>query len=147
MATACEAEYTLPKGYMHTLWDASMRDDPAARATIVLCSAANIRLHQTNPFRQVFLLRFRGHTLSRIRTALGDPSRRTSDALLVAVTSMAISERLSGREEDYNVHMRALAQIRKFRGATIGKMLDGILSSSGSLKTSQMLDWTSAAYK
>lgn len=146
MAAECEPRYALPKGCMRALWETSLIISPAARAAVVLCSAAHLRLHQADPFRGVFLHRLRGHALSCIRTALDDPERCTSDAVLVAVISVAMSERLCGWQDNYAVHMRGLAQIRKARSATIDRTLEGILSCAWSIKWTQVSNWTSAAY-
>lgn len=146
MAAECEPKYVLPKGCMRALWEASLLVDPAARAAVVLWSAANMRLYQADPSREVLLHRLRGYALRRIRTALDDPTRCTSDAVLVAVTSVAMSERLCGGGDDQAVHKRGLAQIREARGATMDSTLEGVLSCIWSLKMDQVSVWTSAAY-
>ena len=56
----------------------------------MLGAAASIRPHQTNPVNLALLYQLRGHAVGCIRAALEDPERRFSDAMLVAVTSIAV---------------------------------------------------------
>ena len=147
MSSVSEPKYGLPRGYTALLHHDSMRVEPAARAAIVLASAANINLLQHNPFKPAYLYNLRGHALSCVRSALADPVRRDSDAVIVAVSSITVSELFFGRREDYEAHLRGLTHLRKSRGETLGKFLDGVLSSICDITMSKIDDWVSDAYR
>ena len=146
MAAECEHEGVLPEGCIRALWSASLIHDSAARAAIVLCSAAHMRFHQVDPFPEIYLHKLRGHILKCIRTALCEPKRCISDAMLVAVTSLAMSERLCGWHGDRAIHMRGLTRMIEARGVTMNKTVELALSCIWNLQMTQVYTWTSIAY-
>lgn len=116
-----------------------MRLEPSVRAAVVLGAAASIRPHQTNPVNLELLYRLRGHALGCIRAALEDPERRSSDAMLVAVTSIAICELYLAPKEAHDAHMRGLAQIMQIRGPVLDPGLVEAISCIAGLKINQLM--------
>lgn len=147
MASVSEPQHNLPTGYMHALWDTSSRIDPAARAAVLFGAAANVRVVQATAMKLSLLYVLRGYALKSIRTALDDPQRYASDAVLLAVTTVAQTEMLLGWQEDHEVHKRGLAQIRGVRGPTIAKVLDVLLSFTNTTTTPQIMEWSTSAIK
>jgi hypothetical protein len=135
MATISESKLGVPDGYILSSWTTSMRVDLAARAAILFSAAVSFRLVQKTPFH------------IRIRPALGDPRRSNSDAILVAVTTVAQSELLCGWYEDCRVHQRGLAQIREARGPTVARFLHASISFIDDLSASELVESIGAAAK
>ena len=81
-----------------------------------------------------------------MRSALGDPRRCVSDAVILAVVTFAVSELLQGSREDHEVHLRGLERIRKIRGEGADQALDRMLSCVSGLTAVQISGWTSVAY-
>jgi hypothetical protein len=105
----------------------------------VLGAAASIRPHQTKPVNLELLYRLRGHALGCIRAALEDPERRSSDAMLVAVTSIAVCELYLAPKEAHDAHMRGLAQIMQIRGPVLDPGLVEAISCIAGLKINQLM--------
>jgi hypothetical protein len=139
VAATSEPKQRLPQKYMVALRDATMRVDPAARAAILFSAAAKLRLNQANPFHPVFLYMLHSYALSCIRTSLDNPERHTSDAVLVAVSTIAQTELVCGWLEDHGVHKQGLAQIMEARGSTTTQALDVLLSSIDGITLPQIL--------
>jgi hypothetical protein len=129
----------LPKGYIWALWERSLRLEPSVRAAVVLGAAASIRPHQANPVNLELLYRLRGHALCCIRAALEDPERRSSDAMLVAVTSIAVCELYLAPKEVHDAHMRGLAQIMQIRGPVLDPGLVEAISCIAGLKITELM--------
>jgi hypothetical protein len=147
MESISEPQYALPPGYTRSLHNTSMRTEPAARAAVLLAAAANIRIHQPKPFDVACLYGLRGHALSCVRSALDDPERRNSDAIILAVSSIMVAELFFGRREDYEVHKRGLVQVRRARGAMVSKFMDEYLACICDVTIGQICGWTSDAFR
>jgi hypothetical protein len=76
----------------------------------------------------------RGHAFGCIRAALEDPERCSSNAMLVAVTSIAVCELYLAPKEAYDAHMRGLAQIMQIRGPVLDAGLVEAISYIAGLK-------------
>jgi hypothetical protein len=147
MATISESKLGVPDGYILSSWTTSMRVDLAARAAILFSAAVSFRLVQKTPFHIRILHILRDYALRSIRAALGDPRRSNSDAILVAVTTVAQSELLCGWYEDCRVHQRGLAQIREARGPTVARFLHASISFIDDLSASELVESIGAAAK
>jgi hypothetical protein len=146
VAATSEPKPGLTQKYMVALWDTGMRVDPAARAAIMFSAAAKLRLNQTNPFHPIFLYMLRSYALSCIRIALDDPKTYASDAVLVAVSTIAQTESVCGWLEDHEVHRQGLALIMKARDPAVAQALDALLSITDSITLPQILEWGNIAY-
>jgi hypothetical protein len=146
VAATSEPKQRLPQKYMVALRDATMRVDPAARAAIFFSAAARVRLNQGSPFHPVFLYMLHSYALSCIRTSLNDPERHTSDAVLVAVSTIAQTELVCEWLEDHGIHKQGLSQIMEARGSTMTQALHVLLSSIDSITLPQILECSSTAY-
>jgi len=131
---------------MRSQYHASMQADPVARAVTLFAASSNVSLHQPRPIRPAALYSLRGHAIRSLRSALDDPKRCGSDAVILAVVTFAVSELLHGNREDHATHLRGLEHIRKIRGATADQHLDRMLSCVSDLTAMQISDWTSVAY-
>jgi hypothetical protein len=141
-----EPEPRLPQKYMVALLDTTIRVDPAARAAILFSATVRLRLNQASPFHPVFLYILHSYALSCIRTSLDDPRRHTSDAVLVAISTIAQTELVCEWLGDHGVHKQGLAQIMEARGSTMTQALDVLLSSIDSITLPQILGCSSTAY-
>ena len=123
-----------------------MQSEPGVRAAAVLGEAASLRSQQANPICLATLYRLRGDTLSCIRTALEDADRRTSEAMLVAVTSMAVCDLWLAPKQAHDTHMRGLAQLMEARGTTVGPLLAEAISCVAAIKVTHVLHLNSVVY-
>jgi hypothetical protein len=130
---------------MVSFWDTSSRNDPAARAAILFSAAANFPLTQAEPFPHSRLCVLRGYALRSIGAALEDPRRVSADAVLVAVTTVAQTELVCEWGEEWGVHRRSLAEIRRMRGTSVGGDFEVSLSFIDGMTASQIMKWTRAA--
>ena len=137
--SAPDRQHSLPKGYIWNLWERSLLREPSVRVAVVLGAAASIRPHQTNQVSMATLYRLRGHALDCIRTALEDPERRSSDAMPVAVTSIAVCELYLAPKEAHDAHMQGLAQIMQIRGAALDPYFVEAISCIAGLEIKQLL--------
>lgn len=140
MASIREPQYALTEDYIRTTYYASMRVEPATRGAIILAAAAGIREHQQTPFPLGALGRIRGYALSCLRSALEDPNRCTSDAVITAVLNMTIHEHLHGRPSDSEVHML-------LRGATMNERMVTMMACLTDVTHAELSDWVSFAYR
>ncbi|GAB7329568.1 hypothetical protein MBLNU13_g01327t2 [Cladosporium sp. NU13] len=137
--SASEPQHPLPKGYIWSLWERSMSHEPSVGAAVVLGVVASIRPHQTNLVSMATLYQLRGHALGCIRAALEDPERRSSDAMLVAVTSIAVCELYLAPKDAHDAHMRGLAQLMQARGPVLDPGLVEAISCIAGLKINQLM--------
>jgi hypothetical protein len=88
----------------------------------------------------------RSYALSCIRIAFDDPRTHASDAVLVAVSTLAQTESACGWLEDHEVHTQGLAQMMEARDPAMTQTLDALLSFTESITLPQILDWGSIVY-
>jgi hypothetical protein len=146
VAATSEPKRRPTQKYLAALWDTRRRFDPAARAAILFSAAVKLRLNEANPFDPIFLYMLRSYALSCIRVALDNLKTHASDAVLVAVSTIAQTESVCGWPEDHKVHRQGLAQIMKARDPAMAQALVALLSFTDSITLPQILEWENIAY-
>lgn len=109
---------TTPGKAQHFL-PAAVFQDPALVSAWCLIGTAQLLLHQDSRLEPRIvqgILRLRGHAIRDINLALDDPSRATSDVLIVAVLLLATADALHGFRESYPLHMAGLMEMINAKG-------------------------------
>ena len=76
------------------------------RYAILLLSASNYCAMDPSQVGVIDLLALKARALSEINTALADPTRRVTDALIGAVTKVASYEAVFGDSANFAAHMK-----------------------------------------
>lgn len=115
------------KGLLRRCWFPLAMTEAATMYAVLLMAASHFAIVNPAQGALIDLLALKARALSEINTALANPKRAVSDAMIGAVAKMAAYEAVFGDSEVFVAHMKGLQMMLKMRGglATLG--LDGLL--------------------
>lgn len=115
------------KGLLRRRWFPLAMEEPSTMYAVLLMAASHYCAINPHSANLIDLLYLKSRALNEINSALRDPKRATSDAIIGAVMKMAAYEACFGDSAVFSQHMKGLSLMLKMRGGLGTLGLDGLL--------------------
>ncbi|KAM0723932.1 hypothetical protein Q7P37_000923 [Cladosporium fusiforme] len=115
------------KGLLRRRWFPLAMEEPSTMYAVLLMAASHYCAINPHSSNLIDLLYLKSRALNEINSALRDPKRATSDAIIGAVMKMAAYEACFGDSAVFSQHMKGLSLMLKMRGGLGTLGLDGLL--------------------
>ena len=115
------------RGLLRRRWFPLAMEEPSTMYAVLLMAASHYCAVNPHSANLIDLLYLKSRALTEINTALRDPNRATSDAVIGAVMKMAAYEAVFGDSAVFSAHMRGLSLMLNMRGGLGTLGLDGLL--------------------
>lgn len=115
------------KSLLRRRWFPLAMQEPSTMYAVLLMAASHYCAVCPHSANLIDLLALKSRALTEINSALRDPKRATSDAVIGAVMKMAAYEACFGDSAVFSAHMKGLSLMLKMRGGLGTLGLDGLL--------------------